>query len=508
MLSNISQLVVWQFEEHAEELFESVEQVFKQSLQAAELLSAFFLSEVVNQEEFRPPNITYGAFGELGGRLTNFFPGGKVVAVAPLVSTAEKAGFEAYAVENQGWINHDLLRYDADDGGAFRTTLQPGKIRDHIYSTSNETAELSAPLWQMYPTPTNASHSPIMFDLMSYAWFSQQLQLSSETLQASIGTIHQDLDFLVDYADAARGGEQDIAGPKFLILQPIVGGPFESELHALGLIVVSWAEYFEEVLEDQPHGIIVEVHDDCPTSDGDRYSFMRNADSVTYLGKNVDLLNTVPSLFEEFGLYGDSALEYLSDHSISKDTCGYVISVRTTDEPLEEWQREISFLGAIFIIAGFVVTATVFFVYTYYVQKRNLYVTSTAERSTAIVSSLFPKKVADQMMQEVHQEPTGSNAKSPMQQAIQVLNDSGAPSAGRSALDSSKRKEPIADIFEETTIMFADIAGFTTWSAARQPSDVFTLLETIFASFDRIAERRGVFKVRYCLILVGYLSLL
>jgi Adenylate and Guanylate cyclase catalytic domain len=54
---------------------------------------------------------------------------------------------------------------------------------------------------------------------------------------------------------------------------------------------------------------------------------------------------------------------------------------------------------------------------------------------------------------------------------------------------------PIADLFPETTVMFADIAGFTAWCSVREPAQVFTLLEKIYGAFDRIAMRRGVFKV-------------
>ena len=41
----------------------------------------------------------------------------------------------------------------------------------------------------------------------------------------------------------------------------------------------------------------------------------------------------------------------------------------------------------------------------------------------------------------------------------------------------------------------ADIAGFTAWSSVREPSQVFTLLETVYHAFDLIAKRRHVFKV-------------
>jgi class 3 adenylate cyclase len=44
--------------------------------------------------------------------------------------------------------------------------------------------------------------------------------------------------------------------------------------------------------------------------------------------------------------------------------------------------------------------------------------------------------------------------------------------------------------------MFADVVGFTAWSSIREPTQVFTLLETIYGAFDAIARKRGVFKVR------------
>lgn len=43
--------------------------------------------------------------------------------------------------------------------------------------------------------------------------------------------------------------------------------------------------------------------------------------------------------------------------------------------------------------------------------------------------------------------------------------------------------------------MFADVEGFTAWSSVREPSQVFTLLETLYSAFDRVASRRRVFKV-------------
>ncbi|GKY99131.1 hypothetical protein MPSEU_000868600 [Mayamaea pseudoterrestris] len=61
--------------------------------------------------------------------------------------------------------------------------------------------------------------------------------------------------------------------------------------------------------------------------------------------------------------------------------------------------------------------------------------------------------------------------------------------------DIGYKGKPIADLFTESTVLFADIAGFTAWASVREPTQVFTLLETVYRAFDEIAKKRKVFKV-------------
>jgi class 3 adenylate cyclase len=81
-----------------------------------------------------------------------------------------------------------------------------------------------------------------------------------------------------------------------------------------------------------------------------------------------------------------------------------------------------------------------------------------------------------------------------------------SPSATLSTFDGSSTSsspfprdflssKPIADFFPHTTVLFADIVGFTSWSSVRDPTQVFQLLETLYNAFDTIAKRRKVFKV-------------
>ena len=45
-----------------------------------------------------------------------------------------------------------------------------------------------------------------------------------------------------------------------------------------------------------------------------------------------------------------------------------------------------------------------------------------------------------------------------------------------------------------TVRVAADLVGFTAWSSTREPTEVFTLLETLYRNFDMIAKQRRVYK--------------
>lgn len=57
-------------------------------------------------------------------------------------------------------------------------------------------------------------------------------------------------------------------------------------------------------------------------------------------------------------------------------------------------------------------------------------------------------------------------------------------------------ESPIADRFEETTVIFLDIAGFTEISAGRSPNEIVGILDEIFTRFDELAERFGLEKIK------------
>lgn len=54
----------------------------------------------------------------------------------------------------------------------------------------------------------------------------------------------------------------------------------------------------------------------------------------------------------------------------------------------------------------------------------------------------------------------------------------------------------IAESYPETTVLFADLAGFTPWVRRTDPARVVSFLDALFTRFDELAEAAGVEKIK------------
>ncbi len=67
----------------------------------------------------------------------------------------------------------------------------------------------------------------------------------------------------------------------------------------------------------------------------------------------------------------------------------------------------------------------------------------------------------------------------------------------RAIVDRLKEVEgPIAEQFEEVTILFADIVGFTAFASRVSPLELVNLLGGVFSAFDRLTEKYDLEKIK------------
>jgi adenylate cyclase len=57
-------------------------------------------------------------------------------------------------------------------------------------------------------------------------------------------------------------------------------------------------------------------------------------------------------------------------------------------------------------------------------------------------------------------------------------------------------EETVADYYDNVTVMFADLVGFTRLTASISPDDLMDLLNGVFSAFDMLAERHRVEKIK------------
>jgi adenylate cyclase len=101
--------------------------------------------------------------------------------------------------------------------------------------------------------------------------------------------------------------------------------------------------------------------------------------------------------------------------------------------------------------------------------------------------------VATQLGSLIQRKQTESALKLQQQQTEKLLlNILPKPIAER----LQKEQKLIADHFDEVSVLFADLVGFTEFSAHKSPTELVEILNGIFSEFDRLSESHGLEKIK------------
>jgi class 3 adenylate cyclase len=120
----------------------------------------------------------------------------------------------------------------------------------------------------------------------------------------------------------------------------------------------------------------------------------------------------------------------------------------------------------------------------FYHKKASIYQQRLVELIDAVatqISSLIQRKITEEALR-FHQNQTERLLLNILPQPIAVRLQQG--------------ENPIADLCEEVSVLFADLVGFTEFSAEKTPADLVEVLNIIFSKFDQLAERHGLEKIK------------
>lgn len=420
-------------------------------------------------------------------KIETFAPliGGKspIIAFAPIVEEYQRGMWSGYSMQEAPKYYEESITASKtnDTVEGFMNGTMPFihnyDVQNNFRPTPVTGPTPSFPAWQTHPLVmsfTGVMHTNL--DIHAWPQIATLIHISNATRRTSI-------DFNTDVREASNS-----------IIQPVFEGvdlkSEDSKMVGVIWLSMQWSNYFQDLLVEGVDGIVIVVRSSCSrvkfdyldpsanNNDGQPSetvaSYLINGPTAEYLGD----FDAHDSKYDKLGV-----TKVLVDLNVdpSKIPDGDCIPTLTLHlYPTEDFEarylsdKAIYYTVAVLLIFGF--TSMVFILYDFFVGRRQRTVMDRILRQDKIVSNVFPTAIRERLY-DGHKSSSGDDLLGPLD------------------FDGNASDAPLADLFPNTTVMFADIAGFTAWSSAREPSQVFILLETIYAAFDKLAYRYGVFKV-------------
>lgn len=407
-------------------------------------------------------------------------------------------------VNNNRTIAQGIWKFNNDkDANLLKAVTQDDELENDVL----------APLWQVTPLATR--RQAILFDAYSESVRRKALDLVLTEKRPTLSG------FLMNHEIEERLQSNYTVTPTSIDYFPILAVNQDSsyttgDVEGVIGIEFKWESLFENVLqEEQESNHVVQVVVDNSCEDVQATFSVRGAE-VTYDSDRgpgdwhdpkYDA-HVVSTTVKEFGAHHIAAQqhvppppgfdEYMNVKQVVDGglACRYTVHFYPTNEFEQYFTTSRPALYTVGVLMIFVFTTIVFICYDCLVERRHFVVKDTAVKSSNIVNQMYPPQFVNRVIQphEHTNNIMGQRASVVAGRLKPTLQSFLTASVDHDLLSSPSNK-PIAELFPEVTILFADISGFTAWSSERQPIEVFQLLESLYAAFDEAARKLGVFKV-------------
>ncbi|KAL3937629.1 MAG: hypothetical protein SGBAC_007303 [Bacillariaceae sp.] len=477
-----------QFAGHASEISALVRQRIETLFESLDSASVMISSEASTQNESWP-FVTVDHWSSKAERLFELGDiGQSMLALAPIVQQEMVNNWTGYVEQlapawYQSSINHEEFNKTLEDLVIHTIPYVHTYTADGSITTPVEREGHVVPIWQSYPLKIgeisqSVEELPTNYDILA------GLDGDTHLIEATTVSLKPVIAFptiTLDETTGKRRARSEIVQP---IFEKVDIREEDGNVVAVLWWQIDWGTVLSGILDADITGILAVLHSSCQTSD-----LQDHTNALTYRinGQRSILLASRDIHSPEFDAMEVS--EVVIDFGVGQSNYpmeGCIPTVTLHLYPTNDFrdhfltQNALYYVGIVVLIFSF--TSSVFLLYDHFVKVRQKVVMDRITRQDMIVSDVFPSAIRDRLYNQQFQ----SGQDSQQDDLLDPLD------FGQSNIVGSA---PLADLFPNTTVIFADIVGFTAWSSQREPSQVFILLESIYSAFDKIAYRHNVFKV-------------
>jgi hypothetical protein len=532
--------------------------------------------------DFEARHVDFVSGNALDATITTTYSGGSTVTTTrdaksnraavelvllPLVATSDRSAWEAWAPDHDDWILDGIIFRAIYSGGSTESAKQSLKRSDGISpyihqgttiretypydleflpavvvagdgggtttTTGINTDNYFLPVWQSSPIPVYPKQE-VNYNSLVLPAFQEAFDVMKESKRSVLSKV-------LPIRNPEDEGDRRRAGPHSYLLEPIfetllprgrnagegsaVDSPSTTSARKNAKLVgvlrttLDWSALFQDALPSGSNGVVVVLSNGATC--GQIYSFQVNGPETVYLGEgdlhdiNHGKLKQVASILPPS--------HYQNNSTMLSSYCPYTITIYPSSELERSYHSDTPLLFTSVVVLIFLLAACLFGCYDYMVEQRQATVAKTANRTKALVSSLFPEQVHSRLMNGIGgggdevAPPLGNskrdsnsrfnnknkknshddehdNTKDPIpkeEMGGHIVGHRTALSKTADMLYSKAMRQqqqqgeqsviafhskPIADLFPSTTVMFCDIVNFTAWSSVREPTQVSLLI--------------------------------
>lgn len=247
------------------------------------------------------------------------------------------------------------------------------------------------------------------------------------------------------------GGNNYEDGPVSYLYVPVYDSyGADKKMVSMLLANVYWQVYFQGILADNVKGVVAVLENQC----GQAFTYRIDGRDAHYLGpgdlhdrKYDDMTETTG-----FGAFLPGA-----DREAIDFNCAYSVNIYPSQEMEDIFYTSTPTIFACALVAVFLFTSLVFLTYDRCLARRQKVLKNTADRSTEVISSLFPRQVQERLFTQ-HDEKRASMSHEPSS-AFKRWSSPADGSRKRQSLGNGlgevNNDMPIADLYPHCTIFFA-----------------------------------------------------